>query len=470
MEHPNNPRKELGDLEELTESIRIHGVMQNLLVIDRKEALEGIQKEYEQTPHQQYAETMDALRNSTKAYVVLLGHRRLNAAYEAGLDTVPCVIESGLTLNEQITLMLLENMQRNNLTIVEEAESFQMMLDLGDTVATVAEKSGFSETTVRHRTELARLDKKKLEKALKNSGEQGHQLTLTDLAMLEKVDDVKERNKILDNALAGYQIKHGVERYVHEQQKKKHRKIILDTIEKMTGKQLSEKVPGDWSSWSTKYMELIEIDFDINPERALKKKENKEIIANLPADAFLVEVYHDFVIYAKNTGKEKKLSKEEQARKEKENRIKEIKKITKARIKAWADYCMEMAAGRKKAKDVNHETALNVLEKMGGYVHSHGVHEYCEMTWGSDYWELKDHERIMAWQNWQGVPVGLRILIHIIGSLKADDLVDWTGEFQEGRQEKYIETLKMLETIDYREDDEEFAKVLAGKSELFTKR
>lgn len=44
--------------------------------------------------------------------------------------------------------MLEENMQRNDLTIYEQAQGFQMMLDLGETAETIAEKTGFSTSTI----------------------------------------------------------------------------------------------------------------------------------------------------------------------------------------------------------------------------------------------------------------------------------------------------------------------------------
>ena len=124
MEHPNNPRKDLGDLTELAESVKLHGIMQNLIVINREEAVAGLLKEYEQTPSQIYAETLDKLRDRKAKYIVLLGHRRLAAAGEAGLDEVPCIVESGMTLNDQISLMLLENMQRKGHICQREGSAY----------------------------------------------------------------------------------------------------------------------------------------------------------------------------------------------------------------------------------------------------------------------------------------------------------------------------------------------------------
>ena len=101
--HPENPRKDLGDLSELTESIRKNGVYQNLTVVaDLKRC----------------------------KYLVVIGNRRMEAAKAAGLVELPCAI-SDMDHKEQIATMLEENMQRQDLTVYEQAQGFQMMMDLG---------------------------------------------------------------------------------------------------------------------------------------------------------------------------------------------------------------------------------------------------------------------------------------------------------------------------------------------------
>ena len=77
--HPDNPRKDIGDISELTESIKKNGIMQNLTVIPY-DALE-------KAPDEQT--DINKLTMSSE-YYVLIGHRRLSAAKNARIDTVPC--------------------------------------------------------------------------------------------------------------------------------------------------------------------------------------------------------------------------------------------------------------------------------------------------------------------------------------------------------------------------------------------
>lgn len=187
--HPDNPRKDLGDLTELAESIKTNGIMQNLTVIPghyisldefiKMSKAEGVPKDV--------AKGMYFVGDD---YTVIIGHRRLAAAQLAGLTELPCVITE-MDERTQITTMLAENMQRADLTVYEQAQGFQMMIDLGATVEEVAEKSGFSQSTVRKRLKIAALDKKVLQKV------SSRQLSLMDFDRLDELEDIKLRNSVL---------------------------------------------------------------------------------------------------------------------------------------------------------------------------------------------------------------------------------------------------------------------------------
>lgn len=174
--HPKNPRKDLGDLEELTESIKKNGIMQNLTVIP------GF-----------YRNNGDWFKTDAE-YTVIIGHRRLEAAKKAGLDEVPCRIYENLPETEQITTMLEENMQRNDLTPIEQADSFQYCLDLGETVDTISEKTGFAKSTIYHRLNIAKLNRDLIEEV---EEDESFQITLKDYIALEKIKDIETRNHVL---------------------------------------------------------------------------------------------------------------------------------------------------------------------------------------------------------------------------------------------------------------------------------
>ena len=165
--HADNPRKDLGDLSELAASIKASGILQNLTVVP------------------------DELDNSNTDFTIIIGHRRYAAAKIAGLTELPCVVVE-MSEREQLQTMLVENMQRSDLTVYEQAQGFQMMLNMGDSVAEIAEKSGFSQTTIRRRVKLLDLDRQKFQKA------ESRGATLNDYLELDKLDSPEDKNKALD--------------------------------------------------------------------------------------------------------------------------------------------------------------------------------------------------------------------------------------------------------------------------------
>ena len=113
--HPLNPRKDLGDLTELAESIKGNGILQNLTVVPIACVPKLTGRDYGVTDP-----------NDDDLYVIVIGHRRLAAATMAGEETVPCSIVS-MSQGQQQETMLIENMQRSDLTVYEQAQGFQMM-------------------------------------------------------------------------------------------------------------------------------------------------------------------------------------------------------------------------------------------------------------------------------------------------------------------------------------------------------
>lgn len=96
-QHPDNPRKDLGDVSELAESIKVNGVLQNLTVVP---LIGEITKKWD-----------------GESYRVIIGHRRLAAAKLAGLEELPCVVVE-MSEREQLSTMLTENMQRSDLAAI----------------------------------------------------------------------------------------------------------------------------------------------------------------------------------------------------------------------------------------------------------------------------------------------------------------------------------------------------------------
>ena len=217
--HPDNPRKELGDLTELAASIKENGVYQNLTVIpghylNSREYIAKCVDEGGDAAAAAAAWTPKAVWSS-EDYTIIIGHRRAAAAQQAGLYELPCAIVE-MDEREQLQTMMIENMQRTDLTTYEQAQGFQLMLDLGDTVEQVASKSGFSQSTIRRRVKLLSLDRDAFRRAELRGA------TLSDYAELDKIESAEGKNKALE--ALGTQNFRRVMQEILEDQKWEHRK------------------------------------------------------------------------------------------------------------------------------------------------------------------------------------------------------------------------------------------------------
>jgi ParB family chromosome partitioning protein len=175
--HGANPRKELGDLTELADSIKSMGVMQNLTIVPWVCHL--TQKGADRPEKQK-----------EMGYTVVIGHRRLAAAKLAGLETVPCII-SDMDYKTQLSTMLLENMQRSDLSVYEEANGFKQLTLFGINESEIAKLTGFSKKTIKRRMQLLDLDEAKFKEATEIG------ITLTDFDNLSEIEDVTVRNAVL---------------------------------------------------------------------------------------------------------------------------------------------------------------------------------------------------------------------------------------------------------------------------------
>lgn len=219
--HPDNPRKDIGDVTELSQSMLANGILQNLTVVpninDTKSydrlidgSDDGIKYSTAYVDHA----TKHAFENS---YTVIIGHRRLAAAKAAGVKDIPCVV-ADMDYATQIATMMTENLQRLDLTIYEQAQGFkQMKLDLGMDTNQISQKTGFSASTIRRRLKLCELDPDKLMKA------SHRQISIEDLERLGKIDDIEARNRVLED-LGTYNFDYSYKRALKEQEEENRRK------------------------------------------------------------------------------------------------------------------------------------------------------------------------------------------------------------------------------------------------------
>ena len=130
MANVNQPRKSFNEekIEELAESIKEHGIIQPIVV-----------------------------RKKNEGYEIVAGERRWRAARKAGLSEVPCLIRE-LTDEQNMLIAIIENMQREDLNPIEEAEGLhQMITSFGLTQEQVSKSVGKSRPYIANSLRLLKL-------------------------------------------------------------------------------------------------------------------------------------------------------------------------------------------------------------------------------------------------------------------------------------------------------------------------
>ena len=162
--NPRQPRHRFDEegLEELAQSIRRTGILQPILVT-----------------------------RSGDRYRILAGERRARAARAAGLKEVPVVVREGLADRDHILIALIENVQRRDLTALEEAEAYRHLReDFGLTQEEIAERVGKDRATVANSLRLLKLPaevRKALEEEALSAGHARALLALPSAADQEKL-------------------------------------------------------------------------------------------------------------------------------------------------------------------------------------------------------------------------------------------------------------------------------------------
>lgn len=468
--HPDNPRLDIGDIAELVESVKANGILQNLTVIPgRKGTPEEIEKirtlrekldADEDTVPGALEELDEMIRDGWVAtdYTVLIGHRRLAAAKEAGLETVPCKILKGTTRNDQISIMLQENMQRNDLTIFEQSKSFQLMLDLGETVNTLAEKTGFSETTIRHRVKMGELDQKLLKQ---RADDEGFQLNLIDLYELEKVEDPEKRNKILTEASSSNDMRWRIRNAVLEQTRSRN----YEKLKKLLRKMKISKAPDGVSRYSNDY-ELVKcfvLDKDIPEEISIKEK---------PEEVVWVDGYGGQICLMK---KRKRVAREQseydrKAAEDKKKR-KQLMDIIKSMERQRQDYIRDIVAGKvKPPQEVtkNQDGILRILTaaEIKNQNNFLGESSWYAYALGKKKWEVKPEEK-------DGRAFSSPLIIQhlVIAGLiceNSDSFMEYPNLYVPERVESVKLLYDALEMYGYQLEEDE-RKVLDGTHELYGK-
>ena len=198
--NPYQPRKVFDQeaLEELSSSIREHGVFQPIII-----------------------------KKSIKGYEIIAGERRVRASKLAGKETIPAIIRD-FTDEEMMEISLLENLQRENLNPIEEAQAYRSMLDkLGITQEELSTKVGKSRSHITNIIGILRLPEE-VQKMIAQE-----KLTMSHAKLLSKLENEEDILEMADRIVNQKLPVHDVEELTLEKQKKNkiERKVSTQSTE-----------------------------------------------------------------------------------------------------------------------------------------------------------------------------------------------------------------------------------------------
>lgn len=362
-------------------------------------------------------------------------------------------------------------MQRNDLTIWEQAEGFQMMLDLGDGIVEIAKKTGFSESTIRHRLKIAELGEDVVRKYTEDE-ESGFQMTLSDFIRLEQVESVEDRCKILSKSMTRSGMEYELNQYLRDKMiEGRSRRITAELIElglRTAPKDAAEgRFSGRWIQ-----LDSYQLQFESEPQI------DRELLlaAHKPEELFFFENWSTIYVVAKNKDVERadeereKRKTEEDLREIHEKQLEEIAEAEDARRKNYIrDICEGKVLYKADANTAERERLITSIVQLiinaDLYINRDKA---LELLSGQRSWQMDREERKKNRAKLDELPTELQLLCMAEGGMpKLDSLVNYDASYCEN--EDIIEYYDLLsEHFSYNIDhsSEEY-KMVDGTHDLY---
>ena len=212
------------------------------------------------------------VRRISNKYEIIAGERRYKAACLAGLKTIPAIINN-TDDNTSAEIALLENLQRKNLTVIEEAMSFKKLMDKGFTQEELANKLGVSQSSIANKLRLLSLPKEVKDALLYNKISERHARSLLSL----NNEDLQKNilNKIIDEKLTVKQTEEEINSIIMQKSKQDRNYIPEDIKRFLTPEEPKEEVKIESNN------EIMEtLDFETLPVPDVVNISNNESQSN----------------------------------------------------------------------------------------------------------------------------------------------------------------------------------------------
>ncbi len=210
----NQPRKNFNEdkIHELAESIKQHGLIEPLIVQKGKKGF----------------------------YTIIAGERRWRAAREAGIKEIPVIVKD-YTDQQVMEIALIENIQREDLNAIEEAEAYERLIkDFNLKQDEVAERVSKSRVAVTNSLRLLKLDPRVREMIIEDKIKSGHARAL--LSITDPEEQYRLAVMIFDNSMSVRETEKMVKKYLADKDKPAKEIKEKDTQTELIYKDYEEKL------------------------------------------------------------------------------------------------------------------------------------------------------------------------------------------------------------------------------------
>lgn len=210
----NQPRKNFNEdkIHELAESIKQHGLIEPLIVQKGKKGF----------------------------YTIIAGERRWRAAREAGIKEIPVIVKD-YTDQQVMEIALIENIQREDLNAIEEAEAYERLIkDFNLKQDEVAERVSKSRVAITNSLRLLKLDPRVREMIIEDKIKSGHARAL--LSITDPEEQYRLAVMIFDNSMSVRETEKMVKKYLADKDKPAKKVKEKDTQTELIYKDYEEKL------------------------------------------------------------------------------------------------------------------------------------------------------------------------------------------------------------------------------------
>ena len=330
-----------------------------------------------------------------------------------------------------------------------------MMLDLGDTEEQIAEKTGFSRTTVRRRLEIAKLDRDLVKEKTDENG--AYQLNLKDLAQLSRIEDVETRNQILKNAADSRQIQWKVEAEIKNREREKNKKIIVELLKAAGIKKAPKEI--EKKKYTAELKEVRTFNLEKEPPKRINIR-GKEL--------YYLDGWNGIDVVEKIPKSEKVETEWDRQRK----KIKQLKALQKKMNERKKEFIRTITDG--KIELLKDEERQKIIEKMIRNMMEKscwlGNGMVLKFFTGKSLYDADEKEKEEAEEKIQTLDTQVLLLIAMNGMMDdyIGDLVEYSGEYKEDTGKRYQECFKILMRYGWSYEREE-ADLVYGNHELYKK-